>query len=273
MIISANTKISTLLKANPDCIEAIVSINKHFEKLRNPILRKVLAPRVTIADAAKIGGCKVEDFYSKLEELGFETDQNSQSNPSINNDLPIPDFLKNINTANITTIDVREDIVSGNDPFLKIMEAVKQLPFGTIFLIINTFEPVPLIKILQKKGFEYYTKHQSEGLVHTYFKKNYTEEKQMLGDTIGSNIMVRMEFDEVKAKFFGKIREIDVRNMEMPLPMVSILEELENLPSGTALFVHHKKIPQYLFPELKERKFLWIIKELEIGNVKLLIYK
>ncbi|MDX5436888.1 MAG: DUF1858 domain-containing protein, partial [Pontibacter sp.] len=56
MEIAANTKISAILKANPDAIEAIAAINRHFEKLRNPLLRKILASRVTIADAARIGG-------------------------------------------------------------------------------------------------------------------------------------------------------------------------------------------------------------------------
>ncbi|WP_460879947.1 hypothetical protein [Pontibacter rugosus] len=36
MEIAANTKIAALIKENEKAIEAIASINKHFEKLRNP---------------------------------------------------------------------------------------------------------------------------------------------------------------------------------------------------------------------------------------------
>jgi len=54
MEINENTKISTIIAHNPDAIEKIVSIAKHFEKLRIPVLRKVLASRVSIKQAAKI---------------------------------------------------------------------------------------------------------------------------------------------------------------------------------------------------------------------------
>ncbi|HRO73030.1 MAG TPA: DUF1858 domain-containing protein, partial [Saprospiraceae bacterium] len=72
--INANTRISTLLKQHPDALEAIVSISKKFEKLRNPLLRKLMASRTSISMASKIGGCKVEDFFEKLKPLGFVID-------------------------------------------------------------------------------------------------------------------------------------------------------------------------------------------------------
>ncbi len=59
----------------------------------------------------------------------------------------------------------------------------------------------------------------------------------------------------------------------MPLPMTTILGELESLPNDMALFVHHKKVPQFLFPELQERNFKWSIEEKTADEVDLLIYK
>jgi len=56
MKFNRNTRISTLIKEKEETILAIASINKHFLKLKNPVLRRVLAPRVTVADAAKVGG-------------------------------------------------------------------------------------------------------------------------------------------------------------------------------------------------------------------------
>ena len=70
--IKPETKISTIIKANADAIEAIASINPHFNKLRNPILRKILASRVTVSEAAKIGKCSMECFAEKLRPLGFD---------------------------------------------------------------------------------------------------------------------------------------------------------------------------------------------------------
>jgi hypothetical protein len=40
-----------------------------------------------------------------------------------------------------------------------------------------------------------------------------------------------------------------------------------------ALYVHHKKVPQYLLPELAERNFSTWAAEVDDQNVKLLIHK
>ena len=56
MYINENTKISVLINYNPKSVDAIVSISNNFDKLKIPILRKVLASRVNIKQAAKIGG-------------------------------------------------------------------------------------------------------------------------------------------------------------------------------------------------------------------------
>ncbi|RYG22874.1 MAG: DUF1858 domain-containing protein, partial [Chitinophagaceae bacterium] len=117
MLISEKTKISTLIKANPAAIDAIASINPHFDKLRNPVLRKILASRVTIADAARIGKTSVDVFFDKLSEIGFETEQ--QTTPAMNStatlEVTTPDFLQNMAPDKLIELDVREDILSGND--------------------------------------------------------------------------------------------------------------------------------------------------------------
>ncbi len=274
MDISANTKISELIKANPASIDAIVSINKHFEKLRNPILRKILASRVTIADAAKIGGCTVNDFFKKLAPLGFTV--STDATPKIDESGTLkekPDFMKQISTKKIITLDVRPDIASGKDPFQRIMQKVSALSPDDVLLIINTFEPVPLINILKKKEFEHYTEIDADKVVHTYLKPGADKKITLSTEIDTPTIHEAKVFEEKLNHFTGRIKEIDVRDMEMPMPMMTILQELETLPEGMALFVHHKKVPQYLLPELKERNFSWLIKEVETGNVKLLIYR
>lgn len=274
MIISEDTRISELIKANPASIDAISSINKHFEKLRNPILRRVLAPRVSIADAAKIGGCSINIFFQKLEKLGFEIDNRESavkfSDPAVN---IIPDFVKNIDTAKITELDVRTELASGNDPFQKIMAVLKKMPVQNTLLIINTFEPVPLINILKKKKFEHFTQIKPDGIVYTYLKQSNSNNNTNFDTIEKSSISDAIQFEEYVKKYSGKINEVDVRSLEMPLPMITILQELETLPTDGALFVHHKKIPQFLLPELTERNFTYHIKEITEGDVKLLIYR
>jgi hypothetical protein len=69
------------------------------------------------------------------------------------------------------------------------------------------------------------------------------------------------------------MENVDVRHLEMPQPMMTILEAIEKLPEDHALFVYHKRIPVFLLPELRERKFDYRIKEIAPNEVRLLIFK
>ncbi|GAA4300686.1 hypothetical protein [Compostibacter hankyongensis] len=70
-VIYPYTKISSIIRADKDSITAISSLSRPLEKLRNPVLRKVMASRVTVAEAAHIGGCSLEDIAAVLRPLGF----------------------------------------------------------------------------------------------------------------------------------------------------------------------------------------------------------
>lgn len=75
MNFNVNTKIASSLKHNTDAHEAIVSLLPKFTKLRNPILRKVIAGRTSIAMASKIGGYSADDVFKKLRPIGFEMEK------------------------------------------------------------------------------------------------------------------------------------------------------------------------------------------------------
>ncbi|MBL0308287.1 MAG: DUF2249 domain-containing protein [Bacteroidetes bacterium] len=265
--LNANTKIAAIIKQNPDALEAIISISPKFEKLRNPILRKIMAARASISMACKIAGCTADDFYNKLAPLGFTIDKLAPMENTVESKRP--DFLEKAKSEDIVELDVRPALAQGNDPFTIIMDKVKTLQAGQILKLINTFEPVQLIPLLSKKGFESYTDFKSEDLVETYFYKT----TETTAPIIEPDIKDATDWDAVLLKYKDKMRTVDVRELEMPLPMMTILEELENLPSDTALFVYHKRIPLFLLPELKEKAFDYRIKEISDSQVHLLIFK
>jgi len=268
MQLNKNTKISILIKENEATIEAIASINKHFLKLKNPILRRVLAPRVTVADAAKVGGVEVEVMIKKLEEIGFKFDAIQKSKKDTKNIKNMPDSNE---VKNIVSLDVRPTLDSGEDPFNIIMKAVKELKIEETLQIINTFEPIPLIRKLESKGYESWTERPTEGVVHTFFKLNATKKaNDEIKKVVKNNTT---SFDEKRTFFGNKIKIIDVRHLEMPEPMVTILKEIEILKEDHALYVDHKKIPQFLLPELENRNFDILYKEIDSSHTILLIYK
>jgi len=268
MILNANTKIAAVLKGHPGALEAIISISPKFTKLRNPILRKLMAGRTSLAMAARVGGCSVNDFFEKLQPLGFEIDTSVQ--PSEINDMKaMPQLLKDISPQRLVSLDVRPILAAGADPLTLILGKVKELREGQVLEIINTFEPRPLMGLLKKQGFDSYAAIIKNDLVKTYFFKQSDEQMPVQpGKTDKSE-----GWEEMLEIYAGKMEVIDVRDLEMPKPMMTILESLDKLAADKALFVHHKRIPVFLLPELSDRSFDYRINEIAEGYVQLLIFK
>lgn len=269
MTINANTKIAAILKHHPDALETIVAISPKFVKLRNPMLRKVIAGRTSLSMASKLGGCKIEDFYQALAPLGFVPDRTSPIAVETPETKTEPPFMHLADPDKFVNLDVRAEIESGNDPFQLIMKNVKMLPPGHVLNIINSFEPTPLIHMLAKKGFESYSKVISDEQVNTYFYKK--EEKSLAHSDEKNNYAEG--WDTIMNRFEGNLEKIDVRDLPMPLPMHAILDALETLPLDKALYVSHKRIPVFLLPELEAQNFHFRIKEISESEVYLLIYK
>ena len=184
-----------------------------------------------------------------------------------------PEFIQNLSIDKTIELDVRKNLAQGNDPFHVIMDGISKLPDGSTLKLITTFEPKPLISILRQKGYATHVVYE-EGteLVFTYFKKEKNGSNLFQTD-INTKVSQKEQIEQLLKCYSGKIKELDVRDLEMPLPMVTILRELEKSPKDILLYVNHKKIPEFLLPELQERGYKWMIEEIEEGNVKLLIYK
>ena len=173
---------------------------------------------------------------------------------------------------NTVTLDVRPILESGVDPFNAIMAKLKEIDKSETLLVINTFEPIPLLNILKTKGYKYEVERPDEGVVYTYLSEEESNTvENSLADISEKN--VELSFVDLERRFEGKLRTIDVRELEMPMPMVTILETLEQLNQGEALFVHHARLPQYLLPELESREYKLVTKEIDDENIKLIIYK
>ncbi|MEO6834055.1 MAG: DUF2249 domain-containing protein [Chitinophagaceae bacterium] len=270
MLINSGTKIAALIKHHPDALEAIVALSPDFKKLRNPMLRKLMAGRTSIAMASQIGGCKPEDFFEKLKPLGFEIDGDKveEAVSPISEDA-LPAFIREAKEEDILNLDVRDMLAEGNDPLKLIQQTVKNLESGKLLRIVNTFEPTPLIMLLGKQGFKSHVQKLAPDHIETYFFKG----ENVVAATAEVSEESHDDWDAQLARFDGKLQEIDVRHLEMPQPMMNILEALEKLPEGMALYVHHKRIPVFLLSELKDRNFEYRIKQTQEGPVFLLIFR
>jgi len=267
MKIDGQTKISHILAYDERAVDIIAQINKNFNKLRNPVLRKMLAPRVNIIQAAKIGGVHPDQLLKALEKIGFQVRlseiENTQKEVENNPIIPMNHIEK-------MTLDVRPILESGEDPFNKIMDTLKIMENEKALLIINSFEPIPLLNLLKDKGYSYQTTRPREGEVHTLLYKTHEAKEETVKKDTDISLL---SFSEVAFLFKGRMTEVDVRDLEMPMPMVTILEAVEKVTENEALFVHHKKLPQYLIPELENRGFFFVSNEIDENNIKLIIFK
>jgi len=170
----------------------------------------------------------------------------------------------------LITLDVRAGLKSGVDPFEEIMLARQKLADDETLQIINTFEPIPLINKFKSMGYESWTERPAPGVIHTFFKKGSTGHSEQLPVLDPSDAAA---FQAKLASFEEKVSLIDVRPLAMPEPMVTILQELETLPVDHVLFVEHKKMPQFLLPELEKRGFTIMFNELDQDQLQLLIFR
>jgi uncharacterized protein (DUF2249 family) len=269
-----DTKIAQIIKANKDSIEAIASVAAPLQKLRNPLLRKLLAGRVTLAEAATMGGCDIAALGAALAPLGFAfDDRNRTEERQKQTGSPAGSISEWLGGSPVTRLDVREDLASGQDPLKKIMSAVKGLPEGNALLLINSFEPTPLVTLLDRQGFDSRVERAGPGEVHAYFRLRGREEKTPGGAQEVPELVGEDRFNEKLEEFGGKVVALDVSSMEMPMPMVTILEALAALPATHALSVTHKRVPVFLFPELKDRNFSYMLHKAAEADVRLLVFK
>lgn len=261
-------KISRMLEEHPITLRVLVEFSPHFNKLNNKILRKTLASRVNVEQAAGIAGVNLTQLLYRLNNAinkDFKENIESSNEMSESNELQNkPELLINLSKEKFILLDVRATISSGRDPFLDIMAVVKNLKDGEVLHLINSFEPLPLYTVLKNKGYEHWT--EKEGNVcNVYF---YTEaEKNIIETKSGPGEKTNDEVD------YDNLIEIDVRNLEPPQPMINVLEKLKEVDERTVLVVHHHREPAMLFPKLEERGYQAVSNKIEENYFKVVITK
>lgn len=271
MRINQHTKISELIKANELAIDAIASIAKPLRKIKIPLLRKVLTPRVNIGEASKIAGVSIMEFRRVLEPLGFIWEDTNHSSPlEVQQETGRPDWLKN--ASSLKALDVRPLLDADKDPLKDIFQAYKALPLHGVLYIINSFIPVPLIKRLEERGALCHTESISDNEYHSYFYKT-KEDKKEKSKAQNIAFLTIEEFEEkIMSLTDSKKIEVDVCHLPMPQPMELILHFLSELNNNEYLYVLHRKVPLHLLEELEQSSFQIFICEPVEGDVRLLIF-
>ncbi len=268
--ITSKTTIKELLEEDKDTvINALIKLNSNFSKLRNPVLRNLMAKRVTIADACKMAECTLSDFMLKMHDIGFNIGAEIPEKPEQPN--ATPEVKK---SRNFVELDVRPILAEDRDPLKTILAAINNLQGDEGLKLINSFEPIPLIHLLAEKGFTHFVVKPDNSTVITYFNR-IIPGPQISIDSLDREYATSLESFDTTLRQFGpdRVRYIDVRGLEMPGPMLTILENLKSLKDDVALFVYHKKRPAFLLPELESMGYKYLFKDTPAAGVNMLIFK
>lgn len=152
----------------------------------------------------------------------------------------------------IVTLDVRQEIAQGREPFGRIMSVVGQLRNEQTLKLIAPFQPVPLFHVLEAQGFSHQVRETSSGDWEVLFSR--TRETKL---TSASSRACSQSPNLSSARRGKSVQVIDVdtRGLEPPQPLVSILEALDDLPESGELRARTSRRPMHLLPALEERGF------------------
>ncbi len=274
MQITAETRVSDLLNAHPEAVEVLAEFNPHFAKLRNRMLRKIMAPRVTVAQAAQIAQVDVGAMLTMLARATGQAPTPPCAAPA---PAPAPSgtasarppFLDLFEGEHLVTVDVREDIRRGQEPFAKIMAAAKGLKPDQALLLRNVFEPVPLYQVLGKKGLDHWTECRGPEDWWIYFYPSPTGGSGG-GAAFSPGAGGRGAGGTERAP--GEVL-VDARGLEPPQPMQRILEALANLPESATLRARTDRRPMLLYPKLEERGCRYETQEAEDDGYETRIWR
>lgn len=115
-------------------------------------------------------------------------------------------------SANTTTLDVREDLRAGREPFAKILAAIAGLAAQENLLIIAPFEPAPLFHVLAKQGFAHASQQTATGDWQVLFSRNAAA----AATTPAPQVMTSDRGRDAAQS--GGIVDLDTRGLEPPQP-------------------------------------------------------
>ncbi|HEU4742073.1 MAG TPA: DUF2249 domain-containing protein [Meiothermus sp.] len=254
-------KVSEVLERHPELLEVLLGASPAFARLKNPLVRRTMPRLVSVAQAARIGGLEPEQLVGRLNTaLGVKADAQAAPAPRESRlETPSPSWLERPLGFRL---DVRPILAAGGEPFSAIMAAAKEVPEGQRLVLEAPFEPVPLYKVMQKKGFAAWCEQLGPEHYRVHF---YRRGEGQAAAT--AQPLTEQDWDNYQA-----VVEIEP-NLEPPEPMMRVLRVLGQLGPGERLLVHHVRRPVHLLARLEQDGYRYALRDLGPGNVKVLIEK
>jgi len=164
----------------------------------------------------------------------------------------------------VATLDVREVLRQGGEPLPSILRFVETVPAGEAWRLIATFEPIPLLRLMETRGYSHQATRLPGGDWEVVFSPGAVREEKV--PAAGSE-------GEPRAPAHPPATSLDNRGLLPPEPMVRVLEALNTLAADDVLEVLNDRVPVFLLPELAARGYAVTTEDLANGGVRLLIWR
>ena len=182
MKVTAEMKVKDALEINELMLDAFVWLAPEFERLRNPTLRKAMANRVTIEQAARVAkipltealyvlnlaaGESAEQLHSEFDFLPVSAFECAPDNPPYKPRELIG--LKD-DDSRVRFVDVMPHASRCEDPLPIIMRNMLALRSDNeVLLVRHQFDPVPLRDLLARRGYASWAEERSPDNWYIYF--------------------------------------------------------------------------------------------------------
>lgn len=182
MRVSEKMKVKDALALGEHMLDVFVWLAPEFERLKYPKLRRAMAGRVTVSQAARIArvplaealyvlnlaaGCDSNDLSSELRFYGRRAFQYCETNPPLK-----PKEIMNLGDADprITFVDVTPEADKHLDPMPKLAKGLVSLREQTdVLLVRHPFDPIPLRDMLARRGYASWAEERRPGDWYIYF--------------------------------------------------------------------------------------------------------
>lgn len=171
---NGDTKLSVALASNPAVLDYVISLNPHdFERLRNPLMRKVMPVRITLRRIANMAGIPEQELLDNINRLAGEPLEvvDPDRAPVKVSASQAPVWMQGVDDSQIVWVDVLKGDERLDDPMPPINTAVNRMEAGGVIGIKHKWEPQPLFDIWDLRGLDYWTKQISADEWHIYVHK------------------------------------------------------------------------------------------------------
>lgn len=182
MRVNSDMKVNEALKINERMVDAFAWLAPEFERLRNPVMRKAMAGRVSIGQAARIAHVPLTEVLYLLNLTAGEderkltaelllmsregrrhTPQNTEGRPGELDGLRDDD-------PRIHFVDVLQQAAENVDPRPAIMRGLSELRKNDeVLLVRHRFDPIPLREMFKRRGFQSWSEERRPHEWYVYF--------------------------------------------------------------------------------------------------------